>query len=172
MIALRYSCHSNNKMDRLKRSATQNIRLLSIHDDSYKIYGTTGREYNIKIEEPSMTCTCVDFKMKQKYCKHIYFIFLNIYKIIPQLGTCYSIEELKAFHRTFFEKSKVRDDDEPCSICFEEIQTPLVCEKCKNGFHQQCINEMIKFSGNSKCPLCRSHLLCKPNSLIQQVINL
>ena len=147
------------KVARLKRSKF--IRLISINDESYTVYGSTGTIYTIKIE-PSMNCTCIDFKKNKNYCKHIYFIFLNIYKIIPQLDKDYSIEELKEFHNKFLEsksiKLEVRNEDDPCSICFEIIEDPFVCKICRNGFHQCCINDVIKFSKKSNCPLCRGNL--------------
>ena len=49
------------KVVRLKRSIKQNIRLISINNLSYTVYGSTGTIYTIKIE-PSMNCNCIVFK--------------------------------------------------------------------------------------------------------------
>jgi len=155
---------SPQQIIRLKRSvnAKQNIKLMSIDEGRsgplYKVLGSTGTIYTISFS-PSMNCTCIDFKKNKRYCKHIYFIFLNVYKMIPSLDKSYSIDDLK--ENIFLETGKaiVRDPLEPCSICFEcnDINC-IVCKTCKNGFHQSCINEMAKFTRKTNCPLCRSNL--------------
>jgi hypothetical protein len=150
-------------VSRLKRSAKQNIKLASMnegtHGPFYTVYGSTGTMYKIECH-PKMNCTCIDFKKNNRYCKHIYFIFLNVYKTIPKLDKNYNLGELKELHTNFFSHPSVeiREPNEPCSICFDEIVSPFVCKVCKHGFHKQCINEMSRFSGKSNCPLCRSNL--------------
>jgi len=153
---------SPQQIVRLKRSAKSNIKLISMDEGPegplYKVFGTTGTIYTIN-PSPVMNCTCIDFKKNKRYCKHIYFIFLNVYKTIPSLDKCYHIDELKKLHTNFFNKSvDVRDPLEPCSICFESNDSPTVCKVCRNGFHQSCINEMTKFTRKTNCPLCRSDL--------------
>ena len=154
---------SPQQIVRLKRSAKNNIKLISMDEGPegplYKVFGTTGTIYTINCS-PNMNCTCIDYKKNKRYCKHIYFIFLNVYKTIPSLDKCYHVDELKELHTNFFNQTSVdvRDPLEPCSICFECIDTPTVCKVCKNGFHQSCINEMTKFTGKTNCPLCRSNL--------------
>jgi len=147
-------------VSRLKRSTKQNIKLGLISESEYTVYGSTGTRYLVKTE-PSMNCTCIDYKKNKRYCKHIYFIFLNVYKIVPDLDKVYTEAELKELHTNFYEckmNISARNTDDPCSICFECISDPLVCKKCQNGFHKSCINEMTKYSGKSNCPLCRSNL--------------
>jgi hypothetical protein len=170
------SLGGNYTISRLKRSAKQNIKLISMDEGPcgpiYTVYGSTGSKYTIKTH-PSMNCTCIDFKKNNRYCKHIYFIFLNVYKTIPNLNKLYTLDELKELHTNFYNLTKptatVRDDSEPCSICFECISSPLVCKVCKHGFHEKCIHEMIKFSGKSNCPLCRSLFVSEIDDLIKQV---
>ena len=159
---------------RLKRSAKQNIKLISIDEGIlgpfYTVYGSTGTMYKIQCH-PSMNWTCIDFKKNQRYCKHIYFIFLNVYKTIPKLDKDYNLEELKELHSNFLKTPdvEVRDSEEPCSICFEELVNCFVCNVCKHGFHKKCIDEMIRFSKKSNCPLCRSDLTVDVNELIKRV---
>ena len=162
---------SNYSVSRIKRSVKHPLKLISVEENNYNIYGSTGNIYTIKTE-PSMSCTCIDYNKNKRYCKHIYFIFLNIYKTIPQLDKCYTTEELKELHNTFFEKKPetcARNDN--CCICFEELDGDnSICGTCKNGFHKKCIHEMIKFSKKSNCPLCRSNLLASEiDDLIKQV---
>ena len=158
-------------ISRLKRSAKQNIKLGSIAEGTYTVYGSTGTEYTVKTE-PIMNCTCIDYNKNKRYCKHIYFIFLNVYKIIPELDKCYTPEELKELHTAFYKckMESVRNEDDPCSICFETIHSPFVCKVCKNGFHQTCINDMFRFSKKSNCPLCRSDIKCSDiDELIKKI---
>jgi hypothetical protein len=81
-------------VSRLKRSTKQNIKLGLISESEYTVYGSTGTMYLVKTE-PSMNCTCIDYKKNKRYCKHIYFIFLNVYKIVPDLDKVYTETELK-----------------------------------------------------------------------------
>ena len=141
------------KVERLERSIKQtNIKLISKGNYIYTVCGNTGSLYTITIDE-NIVCTCIDCKRNKNYCKHIYFIFLNIYGFTPDINRVYTVEELKTFHDI---RVQARNETDDCPICFE-IMSPedcLACLTCKNGCHTDCIKTLLKF--NNKCPLCQS----------------
>ena len=48
---------------------------------------------------------------------------------------------------------KVQSDDDPCSICLETPNNPVVLEKCKHVFCKACIEESFR-KMQPKCPNC------------------
>ena len=54
---------------------------------------------------------------------------------------------------------------DPCSICFEPLQTPIVLP-CDHSFCYLCLKTTLKF-GNNKCPQCRC---CVPDCFIEKAI--
>ena len=156
-------CLPVQSVQRLKR--TNQIKLISIENDSYKVYGSTGKIYTIGIN-PVVNCNCIDFKKNKRFCKHIYFIFLKLYKFIPDRE--YTSEECKEFHETIFAKECDQPRNDECCICFEELTASIVCQTCKHGFHNACIHEMMKISKKNFCPMCRTDLF-NVDDLIQQV---
>jgi hypothetical protein len=151
----------DKKVERLKRSVT--IKLVNIDGYNYTVYGSTGKVYNINIGNLAFRCNCIDCQRNKNYCKHIYFIFLNVFGFIPDVDREYTMDELKGFHDAFLNKrtTKARNEKEDCPICFECNSTSdcFVCRTCENGFHSSCIKTMLQFS--DKCPLCRSSVTCK-----------
>ena len=160
------------KTERLKRSVNQtNIKLISKDNYGYVVCGSTGSLYTIMVDDSGINCSCIDCKRNKNYCKHIYFIFLNVYGFIPELDRVYNVEELKTFHDTKRESTKkARNELEDCPICFECVSTNyFTCSTCENGFHDDCIKTLLKFS--TRCPMCRhsinaySNFLDKINSM-------
>jgi hypothetical protein len=147
----------NKKVDRLNRSWS--IKLVDIQDYTYTVYGSTGKLYTITTED-GFRCNCIDCKRNKSYCKHIYFIFLNVFGFTPDLNRTYTPGELRAFHDSFLKSRinlKARNEHEDCPICFERNSSEcFVCQICENGFHTSCVQTMFKFS--TKCPMCRSQL--------------
>ncbi len=50
-----------------------------------------------------------------------------------------------------------REEDQDCIICLlDYAPTDKVIEfNCKHYFHEKCIQEWVKTSGNNQCPVCR-----------------
>jgi hypothetical protein len=135
----------NKRVERLRRSIhpSQGIRLLERNDSLYKVYGSTGKVYNIHLnqESPGIICNCIDCKMNKGFCKHIYFIFVNVFKIIPDLDHEYTYTELKELDNKPCLESKPRNDE--CCICFACLSESIfTCSLCRNGFHNNCIHEL------------------------------
>lgn len=151
-------------IQRIKR--TNQIKLITIGDTFYEVYGSTGKIYTISMCE-GLKCNCIDF-IKNKntfhYCKHIYFIFLHLYQFIPD--RFYTSEECKEFHKRINTEENARNEE--CSICFEDLKNVFLCKTCKHGFHNSCIHEMMKVSKKNNCPMCRTDLF-NVDDLIEQV---
>ena len=160
------------KVERLKRSTT--IKLVNIDGYTYTVYGSTGKVYTIKIGNLAFTCNCIDCQRNKNYCKHIYFIFLNVFGFIPDIDRVYTMDELRVFHDAFLNKRtegdpKARNEKEDCPICFEcNTSDCFVCRTCENGFHSSCIKTMLQFS--DKCPLCRSSVHSNTSTKLNKVI--
>lgn len=111
-------------------------------DNNWTFYveGTKGSKYTVAISQ-TVDCTCMDFKMKKKPCKHIYFIVTQVAqneKILDYFRDSTSIsksaykvldEQLSARLKSRLEKmSEGKDkkgidlkDDTDCVICFTEM---------------------------------------------------
>lgn len=123
-------------------------------------------------------CTCTDFRIQRRPCKHIYFIVTQVgqndelldyfrsdgtiakkaYKILDdQLSN-----RLKSRLQKPTKDPKEIDlkDDLDCVICFTEMDKdtePLEdCSTCKKYFHSQCLGAWR--GHNPSCPLCRGLL--------------
>lgn len=116
--------------------------------------------------------------MKQKPCKHIYFIVTQVAQNAEILDyfnnstkiskTAYKIldDQLAKRLKSRMQKkdeSKEKEeidlkDDTDCTICFTEMnkdtETLEGCQTCKKYFHFECISAWKKH--NATCPLCRS----------------
>lgn len=42
------------------------------------LFKASGSHYRVHVHHTSMKCTCIDFRMKQSPCKHIYFIVTQV----------------------------------------------------------------------------------------------
>lgn len=124
----------------------------------------------------------MDFRMKKKPCKHIYFIVTQVAQNDEILnyfrGSTNTISKaafqvldeqltsrLKA--RLQGEKKDKGDidlkDDTDCTICFTEMEKETEdltdCGTCKKYFHDQCLTAWK--ARNPTCPLCRSPFALK-----------
>jgi hypothetical protein len=147
----------HKRVERLHRSSA--IKLVDIQGYTYTVFGSTGKLYTITTDG-GFQCNCIDCKRNKNYCKHIYFIFINVFGFTPDLDRTYTVEELHEFHDSFLKNrisKTARNENEDCPICFEcNTSDCFVCNTCENGFHMSCIKTMLQFS--NKCPLCRSQL--------------
>jgi hypothetical protein len=82
-----FKLKSISQDDRKSRGKEQKIFLIMTHeyenDDmerSYAVMGTTGNVYTVTIKNKP-TCTCPDFTIREKRCKHIYFVLTRIMKV-------------------------------------------------------------------------------------------
>ena len=147
------------------RGKTQNIFLIeatntnSLEQRQYSVMGLTGNVYTVIINEKP-TCTCPDFKARQKRCKHIYFILTRVMKVPDNKedSKTYTLDELTTMFSNIpaimknlvvddnkkhkYEQMKDKPDkkvdmkslDDMCPIClddFEDGDTNNVIDYCK-----------------------------------------
>jgi len=162
---------------RKQRGLSERIFLLNAKLNDSKqwnlsVKGSSKRIYKIILEKDYTKCGCMDFTIRKKVCKHLYFILGTILKntqIINKINVVNDITDnyseisdlLKKIlsNHVVCNKKEVIDYNikDTCCICFEEFgKEPIEqCEiTCKNIFHSECIN--LWLSQNNSCPLCRS----------------
>lgn len=72
-------------MSRQEKAMTDNLYLIEIiHTENYfkrefSILGSTGNNYIVTIST-RLTCSCPDFRIRKKKCKHIYFVLMRVMK--------------------------------------------------------------------------------------------
>lgn len=77
---------NNNEIDLVRKNRAYKDKLLLIDIISNtdkiqaEIVGTTGNIYDIEIKD-NITCNCPDYKTRNRYCKHIYFVIERILKL-------------------------------------------------------------------------------------------
>lgn len=156
---------------RLQRGKNEKIYLLSAEDNKFKVFAQSLKEYTIKIEKlennkDKMTCTCMDFVMRKKTCKHIYFLVCKIAKCESKI--VHLNKHLDVIKKSIFDNiKKIKHNeeikeieynkDEMCSICYDELgeSNCIKCESsCENYFHNNCMSMWLKKANT--CPLCRT----------------
>jgi hypothetical protein len=166
---------------RKSRALNQRLFLLDLvkHSDknySFKVEGSTGKHYAVTFNE-TIKCTCMDYSLRSKNCKHIYFIvakviddqeILRLLEEDPKVNIFELIENIDAKIDVAYNKRKIiltEDVSEcdlksnTCCVCFDdyvENDSLTKCKICTNHFHAECIKIWMK--SKESCPLCRSHL--------------
>ena len=172
---------------RIERALRERIYLLradKLHNQwSFEVKGQSNKVYKIKMTNgDKCTCSCMDFVLRKKLCKHLIFITERIAKLteityglittnhlnlstFEQLSTVIEGKLLahgKQENGMIEEEKrnatrKISETSEDCFICFESLsgETLVQCvTRCKNYFHEECLK--IWLSKNNTCPLCRS----------------
>lgn len=67
------------QLQRLRRSDSPMMRIISSDNDSAQILGDSGNVYTVTIN----SCTCMDFRTRQRPCKHIYRFLVYKKKLNP-----------------------------------------------------------------------------------------
>lgn len=160
--------------NRKERGLSERIYLLSAinNNDTWQlsIKGSSNRIYDLLLSSDKISCKCMDFTIRKKICKHLYFIFgrvLNNRDLIndnnlDSIRNKFDIisEELNLVLSNHINNNcdKIEyNKNESCCICFEDFGNEKIVQckmTCKNIFHSECIN--LWLSKNNNCPLCRS----------------
>lgn len=156
-----------------------NAKLDNINGWTLAVKGSSNNIYEINLSRENIKCKCMDFAIRKKICKHLYFILGRIIKNNDLFSKIKDVEDIKVNYELIStllneilknhlcnkENNSISyDKTESCSICFEEFGNEQIdqCQtQCKNTFHSECIK--IWISKNSTCPLCRCEWY--PNSI-------
>lgn len=168
--------------ERIHRALTQ--RLILLHENineeticaTYDIMGSQGRKYRVTIlPDNECTCTCMDFSLRQRRCKHIYFALINALGFTTnQVRFAISEQSLSDHLRARVQRlsniiplisdehkvSRKPINGEDCPICLEPMDETtdsiIWCKNtCGNNVHETCL---LRWSANNiqpSCPLCR-----------------
>ena len=150
---------------------------------NFSILGNTGNIYSVIFNlttgeinptEAAITCTCPYYSTHHQVCKHIYVVYIKVFRIIPDIISSdhkISLEQRRLLVNLFKNyitenvappvasiESRTQPDDE-CPVCFEKLASTrnYVCHQCRNSIHNDCMREVIKY--NKHCPLCRGDIM-------------
>jgi hypothetical protein len=171
-----------NKMERLRKSLSEKINLLSAYQRDasweFKVRGQSTSVYQQELSATTFTCSCPDHQGKKTFCKHLLFL---VARVALQFERAASISEQtvswneeayaacvpswvsRLAHLISDETVVDTPSDKPegdCPICFEELTDGAAidtvrCETtCHKWFHRECIKRWVEDSPT--CPMCRA----------------
>ncbi len=162
------------------------VKIISLESDKtrkFAVMGSTGNVYEVTINTKPQ-CTCPDYTIRKKRCKHIYFILIKAMKIDDPEKRLKKKELKKLFrnipktledllvdeeYRQVYEsispeevksdsKVEMRGKDDICPICLEDLSSGEL-DYCKNScgkaIHKDCF-KMWKQKNAANCVFCRS----------------
>lgn len=173
-----------NAYDEARRSRSKDSRLYLISntrvlteeetnesvDHRFEIHGTRGNTYTVTTSHKTgniwrliHTCTCPDFMIRNRICKHIYFVYYRALHFEEDCDLDIIPKEVLYINLSLFIDKKKKTDareiqeHDECVICFDLLlERPTDhCRSCLNSLHKDCIFFLQK-SSHTKCPLCRS----------------
>ena len=160
---------------RKNRGLKERIYLLNAeyNDNTWnlEVKASSKRIYKIKLDNTCAKCSCIDFKVRKKVCKHMYFILariINFNNINEVQDISDNIENISNLLKEKLSNVIIDNDNndnnnyqydknDNCCICFEEFGDESLeqCKStCNNFFHTECIN--LWLTQNNNCPLCRT----------------
>ena len=175
---------------RKHRSKNDNIKIAKFTQTSedgssfnVRVCGSQGVFYTINFHDSfGAQCSCPDFTIRKRNCKHIYFVIGTVAKdeglffaindkpnfTIDELqAMCAHIKEqvnvmYNSHEKKDVEKEKVViERDDGCPICqcdLEPSDNLWKCQICKHVMHAQCLSSWwaIDYSNKECCAYCRS----------------
>ena len=173
---------------RIFRALNERIYLLKANQEptnwNFEVRGQTNKVYKVKlVNQEASQCTCMDFILRKKFCKHLIFITERIAKLTSvtyrMLDNNYlAKEDFESLNNNLRHRlvnsndtntnntntnapvdttRKVSETSDDCFICFDSLQGETLVQcvtTCKNYFHEACLK--IWLSKNNTCPLCRA----------------
>jgi hypothetical protein len=177
------------KEARIKKANVQPlyiVKIISVEVDNtrkFAVMGSTGNVYEVTVNTKPK-CTCPDYTIRKKRCKHIYFILIKamkmddpekklkkndlkkLFKNIPKTLEDLLVDEeyRQVYDNIGTEKVKsdtkveMRGQDDICPICLEDLSTGDI-DFCKNScgkaIHKDCFKMWVK-KNTANCVFCRS----------------
>ena len=171
--------------DRISRSLHQPMYLLDLgyrkdtgsgeEHWAFKVEGYSGKQYKIHLRSyMGVKCQCPDFSNRQKFCKHVYFIFcrilkksvwareladmkpdeVNVFDKFPSFSECV----LRLTESRKVPQKHEKQGNQECCVCFEERRDDdsWTCSGCGYEFHQTCMEKHQRYLKRFgfRCPLC------------------
>lgn len=167
------------------RSLTERILLIdvdliyvndiySLYDDidsicgiDFRILGSTNKIYNVQVwrelNKVSCACSCMDFVMRNRYCKHIYWLGSKKFEEMdPDLWSIDYYKKIVTEYWIVQENKTVKNArNDNCPICLDAIDydndMTICCKyQCYNAVHAICWTRFYNISGNTNCVVCRT----------------
>lgn len=171
---------------RKHRGLKQKLYLIELSDSDvdkkklskkFIIMGSTGNVYQVCIKN-TPTCTCPDYKLRKKRCKHIYFVLIRIMNVsknnedimkftdadllhmfssIPKITkTLYIDNSLKEIYKKKTNKNlnliQMKSIEDLCLVCLDELDNGEELDYCKYScgkpIHKDCYNMWFKAAQN------------------------
>jgi hypothetical protein len=174
---------------RIKKATNQAlyiVKIISLEKDNtrkFAVMGSTGNVYEVSISTKPK-CTCPDYTIRKRRCKHIYFILIKamklddpekklkkndlkkLFKNIPKtLEDLLVDEEFRQVYDNMGtdidktdSKVEMRGKDDICPICLEDLSTGELdyCKSsCGKAIHKDCFKMWVK-KNTANCVFCRS----------------
>jgi len=138
-------------------------------DPTFHVLGTTSNSYTVDfVSTPSPTCTCMDFRLRKRCCKHILFVMVRVLSVpvtsetltptnilaatqkitdilatgVCPVGVAYNGNATKTRTTTTTTPSvpqRAYTEDDECPVCYEPFGTELLVYCTK-----QCGNSVHK----------------------------
>jgi hypothetical protein len=132
----------------------------------FKLLGSTNKIYIVRVWTESYnincSCSCMDYTMRHRHCKHIYWIGSK------KFGNMDSIHWSISTYKNIIAKCWIKEEslkynvgrNETCPICLDVIDYEndmTVCCKyqCNNAVHVICWCRFYNASGKTNCVICR-----------------
>lgn len=153
--------NTKKMIDRIQKSLTERIYLMEslpiIEENDkllreYMVMGATGNLYKVTISNmPS--CTCPDYRVRHKRCKHIFFILIRIMHCQNEKQEAYDDDELKQMFESIPEITRNLVALEEVQNSYQNLQSK---EKPKEEKDKETIVEQRGI--DDICPICLDDL--------------
>lgn len=167
---------------RKNKGVTERIYIVNRNVDdenvSFDILGSSLKIYKVSLKG-SPKCSCMDFIMRHKRCKHIYFMLSKIFNVVDVDKKFFTEDELNVYinkYRDNISRNVIKYNEnneidvgvkcleDDCAICLEPLLDDentnnilVYCKKnCGRVLHGNCYNMVLKVS--NKCPYCRDEM--------------
>lgn len=174
-----YGITNSSIMKRRLKSLTERILFIDsslIYDEinivgiTCQILGSRNISYDLKIYMDELSgvqcsCSCLDFTMRNNYCKHIYWFGLKKFRNMdPKYWSAEIYSNFILQNWIIENNTELKGKNEDCPICLEEIdydnEKTIRCRlQCNNSVHSICWNRYYNISGKTQCVFCRGEIL-------------
>ena len=143
-----------------------------IYGIDFKILGSKNSIYILHVwrnqNSIKCICNCMDYTMRNRNCKHIYWLGSNKFGNMDPLY--WNLNEYKKIVTDCWvelQKNKICiGRNEMCPICFElidyENEITICCKyQCQNSVHSICWSRLYSITSKTNCVICRTNTMPK-----------